>query len=179
MVEASHVRHAATPSLKQHRYLAEEFILAAPVILYAKGEKSSADVMKGGAYKVRTKYPYRSEGQSRLTKKQPVIKTTKTATLTQATSVQAQGNKRTCNQSDKGLIYCTEFVGDKVTGEARVAYFAGLRRRFSSAVTLLQMPTATEVASILIHLVWNCTAAILSSLCIFPKGVQYQPAPNG
>ncbi|KRZ90732.1 hypothetical protein T08_8849 [Trichinella sp. T8] len=83
------------------------------------------------------------------------------------------------NQSDKGLIYCTEFVGDKVTGEARVAYFAGLRRRFSSAVTLLQMPTATEVASILIHLVWNCTAAILSSLCIFPKGVQYQPAPNG
>ncbi|KRY05602.1 hypothetical protein T12_14443 [Trichinella patagoniensis] len=35
MVEASHVRQAATPSLKQHRYLAEEFILAAPVILYA------------------------------------------------------------------------------------------------------------------------------------------------
>ncbi|KRZ84437.1 hypothetical protein T08_1031 [Trichinella sp. T8] len=30
--------------------------------------------MKGGAYKVRTKYPYRSEGQSRLTKKQPVIR---------------------------------------------------------------------------------------------------------
>ncbi|KRY03341.1 hypothetical protein T03_7051 [Trichinella britovi] len=28
--------------------------------------------MKGGAYKVRTKYPYRSEGQSRLTKKQPL-----------------------------------------------------------------------------------------------------------
>ncbi|KRZ90763.1 hypothetical protein T08_1509 [Trichinella sp. T8] len=166
MVEASHVRHAATPSLKQHRYLAEEFILAAPVILYAKGEKSSADVMKGGAYKVRTKYPYRSEGQSRLTKKQPK-------------QLKFSGLNSTGNQSDKGLIYCTEFVGDKVTGEARVAYFAGLRRRFSSAVTLLQMPTATEVASILIHLVWNCTAAILSSLCIFPKGVQYQPAPNG
>ncbi|KRX30937.1 hypothetical protein T05_6134 [Trichinella murrelli] len=30
--------------------------------------------MKGGAYKVRSKYPYRSEGQSRSTKKQPVIR---------------------------------------------------------------------------------------------------------
>ncbi|KRX53477.1 hypothetical protein T09_13045 [Trichinella sp. T9] len=49
MVEASHVGQAATPSLKQHRYLAEEFILAAPY--NSKGEKSSADVMKGGAYK--------------------------------------------------------------------------------------------------------------------------------
>ncbi|KRY06452.1 hypothetical protein T12_2786 [Trichinella patagoniensis] len=85
----------------------------------------------------------------------------------------------TGNQSDKGLIYCTEFVGDKVTGEARVTSFAGLRRRFNSAVALLQMATATQVYSILIHLVWNCTAAILSSICIFPKGVQYQPAPNG
>ncbi|KRY13276.1 hypothetical protein T12_12568 [Trichinella patagoniensis] len=72
MVEASHVRQAATPSLKQHRYLAEEFILAAPY--NSKGEKSSADVMKGGAYKVRTKYPYRNEGQSRSTKKQPLIR---------------------------------------------------------------------------------------------------------
>ncbi|KRX35184.1 hypothetical protein T05_12331 [Trichinella murrelli] len=90
-----------------------------------------------------------------------------------------EGLNSTGNQSDKGLIYCTEFVGDKVSGEARVASFAGLRRRFNSAVALLQMATATQVASILIHLVWNCTAAILSSLCIFPKGVQYQPAPNG
>ncbi|KRY03730.1 hypothetical protein T12_14989 [Trichinella patagoniensis] len=30
--------------------------------------------MKGGAYKVRTKYPYRNEGQSRSTKKQPLIR---------------------------------------------------------------------------------------------------------
>ncbi|KRZ84408.1 hypothetical protein T08_15325 [Trichinella sp. T8] len=89
------------------------------------------------------------------------------------------GLNSTGNQSDKGLIYCTEIVGDKVTGEARVASIAGLRHRFNSAVALLQMPTATQVASILIHLVWNCTAAILSSLCIFPNGVQYQPAPNG
>ncbi|KRX57126.1 hypothetical protein T09_462 [Trichinella sp. T9] len=89
------------------------------------------------------------------------------------------GLNSTGNQSDKGLIYCTEFVGDKVTGEARVTSLAGLRRRFNSAVALLQMATATQVASILIHLVWNCTAAILSSLCIFSKGVQYQPAPNG
>ncbi|KRX65306.1 hypothetical protein T06_5335 [Trichinella sp. T6] len=198
---SSHVRQAATPSLKQHRYLAEEFILAAPVISYtllsrwikemasfvthkynSKGEKSSADVIKGGAYKVRSKvflgyfflrlgrriqrWPYRSEGQSRSTKKQP--KQLKFSCL-----------NSTGNQSDKGLIYCTEFVGDKVTGEARVTSFAGLRRRFNSAVALLQMVTATQVASILIHLVWNCTAAILSSLCIFPKGVQYQPAPNG
>ncbi|KRZ48442.1 hypothetical protein T02_7203 [Trichinella nativa] len=88
MVEASHVRQAATPSLKQHRYLAEEFILAAPY--NSKGEKSSADVIKGGAYKVRSKvflgyfflrlgrriqrWPYRSEGQSRSTEKQPVIR---------------------------------------------------------------------------------------------------------
>ncbi|KRX77978.1 hypothetical protein T06_8752 [Trichinella sp. T6] len=89
------------------------------------------------------------------------------------------GLNSTGNQSDKGLIYCTEFVGEKVTLEARVTSFAGLRRRFNSTVALLQMATATQVASILIHLVWNCTAAILSSLCIFPKGVQYQPAPNG
>ncbi|KRX31132.1 hypothetical protein T05_14983 [Trichinella murrelli] len=31
--------------------------------------------MIGGAYKGRTKYPYRSEGQSRSTKKQPVLHT--------------------------------------------------------------------------------------------------------
>ncbi|KRX12925.1 hypothetical protein T07_1452 [Trichinella nelsoni] len=30
--------------------------------------------MKGGDYKVRTKYPYRSEGQSRSTKQQPVMR---------------------------------------------------------------------------------------------------------
>ncbi|KRX68522.1 hypothetical protein T06_14899, partial [Trichinella sp. T6] len=91
IVEASHVRQAATPSLKQHRYLAEEFILAAPVISYtllsrwikemasfvthkynSKGEKSSADVIKGGRRIQR--WPYRSEGQSRSTKKQPVIR---------------------------------------------------------------------------------------------------------
>ncbi|KRZ48443.1 hypothetical protein T02_8908 [Trichinella nativa] len=165
MVEASHVRQAATPSLKQHRYLAEEFILAAPY--NSKGEKSSADVIKGGAYKVRSKvflgyfflrlgrriqrWPYRSEGQSRSTEKQPK-------------QLKFSGLNSTGNQSDKGLIYCPEFVGDKVTEEARVTSFAGLRRRFNSAVALLQMATATQVASILIHLVWNCTAAILSSL---------------
>ncbi|KRY24638.1 hypothetical protein T01_469 [Trichinella spiralis] len=32
------------------------------------------------------------------------------------------------------------------------------------------MAAATQVALIHVHLVWNCTAAILSSLCIFPKG---------
>ncbi|KRY22095.1 hypothetical protein T01_4973 [Trichinella spiralis] len=35
MVEASHVAQLATPSLKQHRYPAEEVILATPVIPYA------------------------------------------------------------------------------------------------------------------------------------------------
>ncbi|KRZ81466.1 hypothetical protein T08_9647 [Trichinella sp. T8] len=89
------------------------------------------------------------------------------------------GLNSTGNQSDKGLICCTEFLGDKVTGEARVTSFAGLRRRFNSAVALLQMATAAQVASILIHLVWICTDAILFSTCTFPKGVQYQPAPNG
>ncbi|KRX68523.1 hypothetical protein T06_5462 [Trichinella sp. T6] len=145
MVEASHVGQAATPSLKQHRYLAEEFILTAGLILYAT---LSLD-KRGGIV---------SDKQKQL---------------------KFSGLNSTGNQSDKGLIYCPEFVGDKVTGEARVTSFAGLRRRFNSAVALLQMATATQVASILIHLVWNCTAAILSSLCIFPKGVQYQPAPNG
>ncbi|KRZ51414.1 hypothetical protein T02_9967 [Trichinella nativa] len=130
MVEASHVRQAATPSLKQHRYLAEEFILAAPVILYAT---LSLD-KRGGIV---------SDKQKQL---------------------KFSGLNSTGNQSDKGLIYCPEFVGDKVTEEARVTSFAGLRRRFNSAVALLQMATATQVASILIHLVWNCTAAILSSL---------------
>ncbi|KRX65751.1 hypothetical protein T09_1833 [Trichinella sp. T9] len=36
MVEASHVAQQAMPSLKQHRCPAEEVILAAPVIPYAK-----------------------------------------------------------------------------------------------------------------------------------------------
>ncbi|KRY26761.1 hypothetical protein T01_11231 [Trichinella spiralis] len=40
----------------------------------SKSEKSSADVMKGVAYKVRTKYPYCSEGQSRSSKQQPVMR---------------------------------------------------------------------------------------------------------
>ncbi|KRX35185.1 hypothetical protein T05_9425 [Trichinella murrelli] len=64
------------------------------------------------------------------------------------------GLNSTGNQSDKGLIYCTEFVGDKVTGEARVTSFAGLRRRFNSAVALLQMATATQG-----HI--NCDASVI------------------
>ncbi|KRX12865.1 hypothetical protein T07_10373 [Trichinella nelsoni] len=152
----------------------------------SKGEKSSADVMKGGDYKVRTKYPYRSEGQSRSTKQQPVMRNNQDSHIngshlcpssgrqanltaacgildecvmvnvkaTEETYVIIRRLNSTGNQSDKGLIYCNEFVGDKVTGEAIVTSFAGLRRRFNSAVGLLQMAAATQG-----HI--NCNASVI------------------